>query len=288
MTARRVVLAIAGTTMMVALAAIGWLVSLPQTSARAGLTLMVNLRPRAEVLPGTPLVFDLSISGSPSGPAFDLGSRWRPWHTLVWVEDAGGGPSLPSIPPGAPRSLSLVADAAGRQSLLEDTSPVAHFDGSRHVHAVTFTLGPDATAAMQPGTFRFRAVLETPLWLRWGWTGRVVSAPVTVVIVDSSQAGERREELDVQRLALLAGFHTTAGRFGDAHQSATQLARLRPTEVRSHVLLGDTLAGLNRYTEALDAYRRAMALLPRSYEEPTVLLQRIRRVIEQGRSETAR
>ena len=56
---------------------------------------------------------------------------------------------------------------------------------------------------------------------------------------------------------------------------AQELATLEPERSRSYVLLGDAFALQRRKQEALRAYRRAMKPLPRSYEEPELLMQRI-------------
>ncbi len=262
----------------------------PTTSARPGLTLLINLRPSVEVAPRTPLVFELSLGSSPSSRGFDIGSRWKPWHALVRLEGTGGGAiPWPLARLGAPRSMHVGRDAEGRPAVTVDTSAVARLEAGRHVHTVTFAAGPEETAGIKPGTYRLRGVLETPFWQLWGWRGRAVSAAATVVVLDPAQAGEKGPQLEAERLARAADFYVNAGRFEDAHRAATSLTGLRPKEPRSYMLLGDASAGLDRRQEALDAYRRAMALLPPSYEEPTLLMERIRQVVEGNpRSEAPR
>jgi cytochrome c-type biogenesis protein CcmH/NrfG len=51
----------------------------------------------------------------------------------------------------------------------------------------------------------------------------------------------------------------------------------------THILLGDVLAGLNRPSEALASYHRAMSLLPRSIETPSLLSRRITSVMDPGK-----
>jgi hypothetical protein len=271
----------AGLATAAVLALVIWLApGRSRSTPRPGLTLLVNMRTRVEVTPGTPLVFDLSIGSGPSSPAFTVGSRWGAWHTLLRLEEAAANGPVPWVLTlvGPPRSLHMGLDSARRPEVTTDASLVARLEGGRHLHSVTLAAAPDVTARIPPGTYRLRAVLETPFWLRWGWRGRVESAPATVVVIDPPTAGEKREHLEAQRLARAAEFHLDTGRFADAHQAAAELVRLRPNESRSYILLGDASAGLNLRQEALDAYRHAMALLPRSYEEPTLLFERMKTV----------
>jgi cytochrome c-type biogenesis protein CcmH/NrfG len=100
------------------------------------------------------------------------------------------------------------------------------------------------------------------------------------VVIDPSQRGEKGQQLEAERLARTADFYMNAARFADAHQAAKPLISLKPQESRSFILLGDALAGLNRGQEALDAFRHSMRLLPPSYEEPTLLTERKRAVVE--------
>lgn len=255
------------------------LTSAPES--RPGLTLLVNMRAHIEMTPGTPLVFELSLGSSPLSPRFDVGSRWRPWHALVRIEDAVGGGSVtwPMMRVGPPRSIRMFLDTASGASVTESTSAVAHLDAGRYVHTVTLAAGPDETAEIEPGTHRLRAVLETPFWMIWGWRGRVESGVATIVVVDPSRGGEKSQELESQRLARSADFYVNAGRFADAHRLATTLTSLSPNESRSFILLGDAAAGLDRRQEALDAYQQALALRRPSYEEPTVLYERIESVL---------
>jgi hypothetical protein len=264
--------------------------SSPPTAGRPGLTLLVNLRPLVAVTPGTPLVFELSLGSSPSSAGFDVGSRWRPWHALVRLEAASGKGAIPwqLAKVGAPRSMHIGRDKDGRPEVTQGTSAVARLEAGRHVHTVTFAAGPEETARIKPGTYRLRGVLETPFWLRWGWRGRIVSAAATVVVLDPSQAGEKGQQLEAERLARSADFYVNVGRFADAHKAATSLTSIRPKEYRSYMLLGDASAGLDRRQEALGAYRRAMALLPPSYEAPTLLMERIGQVVEGGARSEAR
>lgn len=258
----------------------GWLASSEGQRAGPGLTLLVNLRPSIEVTPGTPLLFELSLGSSPSSAGLDIGSRWRPWHELMYLEAVDEEADMPYalVPAAMPRSIHLGRDRDGRPSVTDDATDIAHLEAGRHVHTVTFAAGPEETAKIKPGTHRIRGVLETPFWLFWGWRGRLVSAAVNVEVVDASAGDERGLQLEGERLVLATEYYLTAGRFADAHNAATSLMAIMPDDWRSHMLLGDTLAGLDRHQEALDAYYRAMAFLPPSYEKPYVLMERIGRL----------
>jgi hypothetical protein len=254
--------------------------------ARPGLTVLVNYRPRVDVVPGTPLVFQLSIGSSASSASLRVGSRLRPWHTLLRLEgidSRGRTLSWPSARAGSPRSIQVIRGPDGKPKFREFDISVARLEAGRHVHTAILAAGPDETAAVAPGTYRFRAVIETPPWMLWGWRGRQVSQPVTVVVRDPSEAGSKRDALEKQRLQRTADFYLGTERFEEAEKAARQLVAREPDQAHAHVLLGDALIALNRRDEALTAYRRAIALIPASYEEPTMLMNRIQLAIESAR-----
>lgn len=255
-------------------------------AARPGVTVLVNHRARVEIVPGTPLVFQLSIGSSASSASMRVGSRLRPWHTLLRLEgidSSGRTLSWPSGRAGSPRSTHVIRGPNARPTVSEFDVSVARLETGRHVHTAMLAAGPDETAAVAPGLYRFRAVLETPSWLLWGWRGRQVSQPVTVVVRDASKAGSKRDTLESERLRRTAAFYISTTRFEEAEKAARQLVARQPDQANAHVLLGDALVALNRHGEALAAYRRAMLLIPPSHEEPTTLVDRIRLAIESPR-----
>jgi Bacterial transcriptional activator domain len=246
-------------------------------AAKPGVTLLVNRQPRVHIAPGTPLLFELSVSSSPTLTVSSVGSRLRPWHDLLVLEVVGATATpWPVVRIGTPRSVHVAREANGRHRVTPEVSPVARLDGGQYVHTVTFASGPEQTATMAPGTYRFRGVLQTPSWLVWGgWTGRVVSGIATVIV----DAG-RQPELEANRFASTAAFYLNAARFEDARRAATELINVNPKDARAHTLLGDALAALGRRREALAAYQHALAVLPQSYETPTLLMERIRSMKE--------
>ena len=265
--------------------AIGWSVWRNATAAaspRLGLTLLVNRGTRVEIVAGTPLVFELSLVGSPSGTAFDVGNRWRPWHTLARIESAGPGTLPWALDKAGQRSLHVARQGVGRQEVTVGSENIARLDAGRHVHTVTWSAGPEATSRIPPGTYSVRGALETPLWIAWGWRGRALSAPTTIVV--RAAAAGAPNALSAQRLARTADYYVARGDFARAHTAATELVNLEPKAATTYILLGDALAGLHRRKEALESYQRAMSLLPRSYEEPTLLYRRINRVMDDLRT----
>jgi tetratricopeptide (TPR) repeat protein len=173
----------------------------------------------------------------------------------------------------------MVRNADGRPEMRNETSAVAHLEAGRHVHIMTEAAAPEDTVNLQPGTYRVRAVLETPFWMFWGWRGRVASAPVTIVVVDPSKTGDRRNALETQRLMRAGDFYIGVARFEEAARAAREVVKSEPNQIEAHILLGDALVGLERRQEALAAYHRALALVPRSYEQPTLLYERIQSVL---------
>ena len=261
---------------VVALSAIGWFMgrgAVPAESRRLGLTLLVNQQPHVEMSPGTPLIFELSLGSSSSAPAFDVGSRWRPWYTLARIENVDASVFPSAMTSAGHRSVHFVRQADGRQDVSVDQTAIARLEAGRHVHTLTLAAAPEETSRISPGTYHVRAVLETPFWLRWGWRGRAVSLPVTIVV--RAQGPGVASDLEVQRTARTADYYIRFSRFAEAHAAAAELVTLTPRDATAHIILGDALAGLNRRPEALESYQRAIVLLPRSIEEPTLLTRRI-------------
>jgi hypothetical protein len=242
---------------------------------RLGLTLRVNFQERTEVLPGTPLVFEVALTGSPSSTGFDVGSRLRPWHELIHLEDPHGRLSWPLTSLGVPRSMAIVRQPDGRPNVATYSGPVARLESGRHVHVTTMAAIPDITAALRPGVYRVRAVLETPFWLRWGWRGRVTSPPVTIIVRDSGASGQQTAALEYERLRRSAALHLSLERFDAAERAARQLVARKTRDAEAHLLLGDALAGLNRRREALTEYRRALSVAGPTYDEPSALFERM-------------
>jgi hypothetical protein len=245
-------------------------------SPRVGLTLVVNRQRLVEITPGTPIVFELSIGSSNEAPAFELGSRWRPWHALARLESLEGGGLHANAVSAGHRSLHLESHADGKSELRMVAGSVARLEAGRYVHTIIWTAAPENTSALAPGEYRVRGVLETPGWMVWGWRGRVVSPSVLITVRSAVGASE----LEARRLARSVEYFIGLERFSDAHAMASALVKLRPRDADSHILLGDALAGLNRRPEAFDAYLAAVSLLPHSSEDPMVLYRRMEALVD--------
>lgn len=242
-------------------------------SPRLGLTLLVNRQARAEIVPGTPLVFELSLGSGAPVPVFSVGSRWRPWSTLGRIENVGTRSAPWALTRVGERSVHVMRQSDGRQSVTMDSAAVARFEDGRHVHTIVWAVGPEDSSRVQPGTYQVRGIVETPFWLVWGWTGHAASQVATIVVRAPEQSTS--VELDVRRMQATTDYYLGLGRFAEAHAAAIELVGVQPREATAHVRLGDALAGLNRKPEALASYQLAMSLLPPSSEEPTLIHERI-------------
>lgn len=253
-----------------------WRTPAQAESPRLGLSLLVNRQPRVEVTPGTPLIFELSLGSGSSVPAFDVGSRWRPWATLGRIEQVETRSAPWVFTKVGERSVHVTRQPDGRQLVTMDAGATARFEGGRHVHTVVWAIAPEDTSRIEPGTYRVRGIVETPFWLVWGWTGLAASPVATIVV--RAPGPSASVDFDAQRLAATADYYLGLGRFAEAHAAAIELVGVQPKDASAHVRLGDALAGLNRKPEALASYQLAMNLLPTSSEEPTLIHQRIDKV----------
>jgi hypothetical protein len=241
-----------------------------RNGARPVITLDVNDESALEVAPGTPLVFTVHLSGDRRG-AVTVGTRATPWHSSLRLEteDARALP-WPVEPHGTPIGTTLNDDARLTST---ENSPVARLEWQRTYYKAQLAVSPEHTKNLS-GAIRIRAVLDPAGWVFWRWRGRVESRPVTIRVHPEAAA---RSELQQRRLMHSAAYFLDRHLYEEAHAAANELVRLADG-VDAQILRGDALAGLKRPAEALGAYRRALQLRPRSYEEPALLLERIARV----------
>lgn len=279
MSRRRVVLALSVAVVLIA-GVVGvavWRVP-REPAASPVLTLLVNRAPQATVARGTPLVFDAYLSATRTGHSIRIGSGSRPWHRLIRLEQAEAGKALSwDVTEIAARSTRYSRNAAGRPTITPESAGVAELQALNHVHTLTLGVTPEAAALIPAGTYRVRAVVEAPFWPPWRWRGRVTSAPVTITVQESSAspAGGLGDDLQTRRLAESAAFYLRVKRFADAQRVASELLKLQPRSAHAYILLGEALEGLGHDREALQAYGYALPLLPKTYEEPRSLLDRI-------------
>lgn len=238
------------------------------------LSLQVNGAESVEIAAGTPLIFDLTLRGERHG-SVAVGNSWRPWYSLLRLtQEDGRALPWPASGYGEPRVISLNLD--GPDPKLSTTpSDVARLVWQTSEHTVSFAVAPEHTQQLR-GTTRIRAVLASPWWMPGAWHGRVTSPSVAISV--PADAATRRD-LNLQRLAASSEYFLARREYELAQGASQQLIALAPDRVVPHMLHGDALAGLGRREEALAAYQRAVALSRPSYEEPTLLLNRIARVL---------
>jgi len=239
----------------------------PAGPARAGmLALRVDSGRRVELLPGTALVFDVYLAGSKGAAPVTVGRPGAPWHSLVrLVDDSTRRPLAWAVAPlGSPGSVAFSSPAGGLE-VSGEAGDVATLDHD-HVHHLVLAASPEAMSAAAPGTYGVRAILQGD--------SRLESAPVEVVVGTAGDSAVR-DRLERERVASSAEFYLEARRFEEARRSSEDLTAREPKNPGAWMLLGDALDGLGKPRDALAAYRRALAVSPRTYEEPTLLYRRI-------------
>jgi tetratricopeptide (TPR) repeat protein len=261
---RRTVVA-ASSLVVLAGAAVIWQLAVPASGAGPLLTLRVSSGTTDTVNRGTPLLFEVVLTGRRDG-VIRVGGIFRSWDRLISLQTEEGA-ALGHVAPLRARWSRVRGGPAGYQ-IQSGQSPTAIVSRDR-VHTLLLEGAPDATAAMPAGSYRIRAILGAPFWMLGRWRGTVRSQPVAIDLRSADPA------LEARRLADVAAFHLRHGRFRDAQPLATELLKLRPTAAGPLILAGDVDAGLGLWSEALSRYREALALSPRTREEPDALLDRI-------------
>jgi tetratricopeptide (TPR) repeat protein len=144
------------------------------------------------------------------------------------------------------------------------------------LYRVDLGVDPQDALKIPAGRYGVVAVLHTPFWPPWRWSGNVSSRPVTVQVLAPDNAGPAPTDLEQERLVASIEFYLDAHRFQDAYEKASQLKEHEPDWIYSYVLLGDALNGLRRDQEALETYDYALDLTAQqnSYEPPEYLLMR--------------
>jgi hypothetical protein len=268
---------IAALVVVIVLAALGWWAWRTWSSRSKPLlvlTLQVDRKSEIAVLEGTPLFFNVFLSGSKAAPRFSIGSADHPWHEHVRLETVNNEKWLPlnwSVL-GEPRSLYPRFDASGNLVTIEMyRGGEAVFDKLRHGYTAEFGVAPEEVAKIPLGRHSLRAVMETYSRLPWRWNERFVSNPVTVTVRKQADQTPDAEDLAWSRLVQTAKFELRAKKFEDAQRVALQLIQQRPKDVDNHILLGDALNGLGRDQEALKSYKKALFLIAigeKQYREP--------------------
>jgi len=253
----------------------------PAGAPRAELALRVGSGARLDIIPGTPIQFDVYLTTGKGTPSMSVGRLGRPWFSLVRLVDAGSRRPLPwaTVLLETPKTTSVTIADHGGPHFSETTTDVAVVDHD-HVHHMSVGTSPETMSAASPGSYEVQAILESDVWSPWGWHGRLESAPVTVT-VRKPEGSEAR--LENRRLAASARFYLQSRRADDATRLAEQLVDRQPKNGGAWMLLGDALDAGGKPGDALGAYRRALAVAPRRYEPPTPLYERIDAVMRRLR-----
>jgi hypothetical protein len=263
---------------------LGWRVWVAVHAPLPLLSLDIDGERELLLLPGTPLVFTVTLSGSPGASALRLGTRERPWNSRLLLELAGTQRPIPWRPSilGSAVSIAFGRDARGRPTISEDSRPVAVLD-SDHVHTIDLAVGPEETARVASGRYRIVASLTQPLWPLWRWRPRVISNPVAFTIARAAGAGVSPAELDRRRLFDRADYYLRARRYEDARKTALEILRADPRSTDGYIALGDSLGGLGRNADALEAYEDALLVQPPpgpEAEPPGYLIERLGEVAD--------
>ena len=278
-------------TILATFAGLMWWFALGRSPAasgsRPGVTLLVNLERKLVITAGTPLQIEVSLGSAPSAPGLSIGGWWRPWHEYVHLEDPTNGRAAPWPMQFVSATSSVVEPGADGSRVISTTGRIATMADGRQVHTVTLVAAPAATAQSPPGVYQLRATVQTPPWQLWGWRGRAVSSPVMITVRARDDRKEGLEVLEKQRLKYAAKYYLSVGQPAEARSLAEELLALRTDDPATLILLGDIFTAENEPDRALAEYRRALALLPRSYEEPTRLLERIERAIESSEAKAS-
>lgn len=228
------------------------------------LTLYAGTGNPVRIAAGTPILLEVSVTAGRGNAPITLGRPGVPWSAdLRIVEGPSRRPLAWAAPVlGSPRSTAFSKDVDGRLTVSEQSADVALLDRD-HIARATLAVSPETTALVAPGAYQVRAIFAGGPW------GGLESAPLTVLV---QKAGEGSGS---GRVAATAYFFLRAGRFEEARRQADELSSREPKSPVAWMLLGDALAGLGKTREALNVYRRALAVSPRTYEEPAQIYERM-------------
>jgi hypothetical protein len=248
----------------------------------AAISLRVNSARRIEIIAGTPLIFDVSLTSRTAGSSISIGGGDRPWATLVRLVRAGSRESIPwpALALGTPLTVQIETARGVAPDIRVVRSDIARIEPGR-TNQVALAAAPEATTSVQPGAYEIQAEIEQGYWPPWRWHGRLTSTSVTVVVRAAGPRGPE-EMLERARLALSARYYLAAKRPADAHRAALELVGHDPKSPGAAMLLGDALAALGKNRDAIDVYRVALANSPGAYEPPELLYQRIERLSRMG------
>jgi tetratricopeptide (TPR) repeat protein len=239
---------------------------MPRAAQPFTMRLTANGEEEAILRRGEPLVFAVSLVDYAAVEAAGrraprrIGSRRAPWTGMVRflrVEEGRTQPlrwRLVLLKHPAPDPIAVL-DAA--------TSAVADF-------------GVDAAVLdrLSPGRYAIRAAISGRAS---GRAYEVESNDIVVQLAGRQRRGTRRD-LEERRL-FAATYAHRRGRYREALAAAQRVIKGNPKNIRARILLGDVYVARRAFTEALSAYRDALAQfraqIPAIEEEPRPLLSKI-------------
>lgn len=244
------------------------------------LSLQVNREREVSLLPGTPLVFTVFMSGSKTDPPLRIGGSGDPWYKYLRLESADDKKQIPFTWSllGNPRALPRLGSSGDLGSVELYAGDEAVLDKERNLYTAELGVAPEETAKVPEGRYTIRAVLEVPTGALGNWSGRAVSNPVVVSLGKRAKETTPEDDPELSRLIESIEFYLRAERFEDAYRLALELKERQPKKVQSYILLGDALNGLKRDREALEAYTKALYIIAtkdKQYEPPTYLIMRM-------------
>jgi len=243
------------------------------------LALEVDQAQEIEVLPGTPLLFSVSLTAAGTGPPGRLGGAEKPWHSQVALEFAERGEPAPwKTTTLAAQSLVFEREGSGRGAVRDALDPEARV-APGHVHLATLAIAPDEAARISAGRHLLRAALVRSD--ARGAAARVVSDPVAIIVRERSDDPAEQAALEHRRLVAEADFRLRSGQFEEAQRIAAELAQRDPADARARELLGDAASAAGHDEQARDAYLEALALAGATGdldEPPQTLIERLSEV----------
>ncbi len=222
-----------------------------------------------EFAAGTPLSFNVYLS---SDKAATLGTVFKPWHTFITLsEEDGDSLSWTMIELEKPYGFFFEKSAQGIKQKRSEGA-IARFDGSLGYYHYQLTLSPEESAKLSEGKRAIKASLEATRFPFWGRRVFSESAPLSMRIT------KRVDTPDAEVVLQNAKFYLRAKRYAEALALSEGLIKLSQKRADPYIVRGDALVGLGNKKEALGAYQHALTLVPRAYEEPLALMQRIQRL----------
>ncbi len=241
--------------------------------ARPALSLNLKFPLQRAVMPGTPVAFEITLSGLSEGPAFSVGNRWSAWADLINVTlRRGGAPvAVEVIRTGKPSDFRVARDPKRASSVEAQGGGRATIHGRDYFHVISLAIAPDASARLATGRYSITAALATPWWQVRGWRGRVEAAAVTLDVAEQSDALIR------QRLSTTASYWLQTGQPASAERAARELVAFVPASSEAHILLGDALMRQGKKMEAWSAFSEALSLVeaPSASEPPSRVFERM-------------